>query len=628
MQMRPLRSTVPLCIVLGQVACSGSDSPSSTQAGGSVATTGGGGATTTGGAVQVSAGVGSSTTAAGAATTGGGATLPGTALGGLPNTPTVGGSAATSGGTAGSFGSTTGTGTQAPGVAAGCTQLCAAKSCTDVATCQATCNAYATRSPGAVPCNTQYAALVSCEATLGATNLVCSSDENYPIPVAGQCSTAVCAWAACATDLIVPSDVWARYMNSCPQGVGGATGSGGTSSTGATGGAGGRSATGGSVSGGTSSGGISSKGGATSSSSTASGGTGGVAGSVGTGIPAGYPTPTTANAAKCTSVAMTNGVCPGGGLGPACIQCLFGGTTYNTTETPPAPAEATSLAGDYAVTVQLGGTGPVFISAESSRGLLAAGGSAQPYGFVVDVRPMEGQPNHAGGPVGYSGLDLFFSGPTGMTVNSIGYGLATAASKPVMVYIAGDSTVCDQTGNVYGGWGQMLPQYFLPPVGVANWANSGASSGSFYSSFWGQIKSRWSAGDWALIQFGHNDKGIDDSVVQANLEKYAADAQAANVTPIIISPPARVQFSGSTIGDQSSLHAAAAQAAAKARNCAYIDLTALTITWYNSLGQTASMKYHVSGDATHTNLAGADQIARLVATAIKTQNIGLAKYLR
>jgi hypothetical protein len=31
---------------------------------------------------------------------------------------------------------------------------------------------------------------------------------------------------------------------------------------------------------------------------------------------------------------------------------------------------------------------------------------------------------------------------------------------------------------------------------------------------------------------------------------------------------------------------------------------------------------------THTNLAGAEVLAGLVANAIKTQNIGLAKYLR
>jgi lysophospholipase L1-like esterase len=325
---------------------------------------------------------------------------------------------------------------------------------------------------------------------------------------------------------------------------------------------------------------------------------------------------------------MSAGFCPGGGAGPVCLQCLFGSTTYNTSETPPAPADAIAAAGDYVATVQLGNVGPVFVSAESSRGLLAQGTAAQTYAFVVDVRPMEGQPNHAGGPVGYAGLDLFLSGPIGLKVSGIGYALASATTKPVMVYIAGDSTVCDQTGNVYGGWGQMIPQYFGPPVGFANYANSGAASGSF-GSYWNMIKAKWTAGDWVMIQFGHNDGNNTDAVVQANLEKMVADAQAANVTPILVSPPARVQFNGAaTNGDQSSLHAAAAKAAAASKKCDYIDLTSLSNAWYNSIGEKASLAFHALGGATHTNLAGADKLAAILAKAVKDQNIGLAKYLR
>jgi lysophospholipase L1-like esterase len=197
-----------------------------------------------------------------------------------------------------------------------------------------------------------------------------------------------------------------------------------------------------------------------------------------------------------------------------------------------------------------------------------------------------------------------------------------------MVYIAGDSTVCDQTGNVYGGWGQMIPQYFGPPVGFANYANSGAASGSF-GSYWNMIKAKWTAGDWVMIQFGHNDGNNTDATVQANLEKMVADAQAANVIPILVSPPARVQFNGATTnGDQSSLHAAAAKAAAASKKCDYIDLTTLSNAWYNSIGEKASLAFHALGGATHTNLAGADKLAAILAKAVKDQNIGLVKYLR
>ena len=73
-----------------------------------------------------------------------------------------------------------------------------------------------------------------------------------------------------------------------------------------------------------------------------------------------------------------------------------------------------------------------------------------------------------------------------------------------------------------------------------------------------------------------------------------------------------------------------AQAAATAANIAYIDLTALSTAWYNTLGsQAAALKYHANGtDATHTNLQGAEVLAGLVTANMKAQNLPLAQYLR
>ena len=80
------------------------------------------------------------------------------------------------------------------------------------------------------------------------------------------------------------------------------------------------------------------------------------------------------------------------------------------------------------------------------------------------------------------------------------------------------------------------------------------------------------------------------------------------------------------ISDQSSLHPAAAKAAAAAHQVAYIDLTALSTAWYNSIGSTASNLFHADG--THTNLQGGVKLAALVAGDMKAQNLPLAKYLR
>jgi len=422
---------------------------------------------------------------------------------------------------------------------------------------------------------------------------------------------------------------------------GGTVAEGGSAVLGGTLSSGGNPVTGGTVggTGGTSGpGGKPGTGGTTPAGGNPAGGTaGGTGGSTGTApapgsVPTGYPAPTADNYAKCKTVPIggADNACAGQPAGNVCIECLFGGTTYNTSETTPT-ADATSEAGNYVVTVTLGGAaaGDTYVSAESSRGMLQSvtttAGQSLEYAFVVNVREMEGQPKHAGGPGGYPGLDLFFSGKSPQ-VSAIGYALATTATKPIMVYIASDSTTCDQTGGAFGGWGQMLPEYFGPPVGISNYANSGAASGDY--GFWSDISSRWTKGDWIIIQFGHNDKTDTDAQVEANLTPHVKAAIAAGVNPIMVSPPARA--TSFPVGDQTSLHAAAAKAIATANNIPFIDLTALSTAWYDTLGSKATMMtFHANGtDQTHTNLPGGEKLAGLVAKAMKDQNIGLAQYLR
>ena len=424
-------------------------------------------------------------------------------------------------------------------------------------------------------------------------------------------------------------------------GTGGVTGAGGVASAGGTSGAGGIRGAGGSIG----------SGGAAASGGSGSGGAGGFTGSGGTtgtggtaagcSVLSGFPMPTTANRAVCKSVAQQTSpggvkVCPGGGDGPACIECLFGGDTFNSTDV--ATQQALSEAGDYAVTVALGGAsaGQTQIDAETNRVLLAltgtTAGQCATYSFIVNVRANEGQPteNVSGG---YPGLDLYFSGPTSMApeVSAVGYALAGAADKPVMVYVASDSTACDQSDTDYAGWGQMLPQFFAPPVGVANYADSGESSGSFLNNSreWTVVKNAMVAADWVLIQFGHNDGSTSSATFQANITQMVKDAKSKGANPVLVSPPARATFSGQTLTDQSSLHGADMKAVATAQNVPFIDLTTITTTWYNTLGPNGWQQYHALGtDKTHSNAAGAGKIAGFVTSAMSTQKLGLAQYLR
>ena len=152
---------------------------------------------------------------------------------------------------------------------------------------------------------------------------------------------------------------------------------------------------------------------------------------------------------------------------------------------------------------------------------------------------------------GTPGLDLYFLGNAGAPpqLNGIGY---AAAPSPFVIYIAGDSTVCDQTDPEYGGWGQQLPPYFNYPVSVANYADSGESSGSFLGSgsLFGAINSRLKANDWVLVQFGHNDKDVTAATFHDNMTSYVTRVKAKNAFPVLITPVARATFSGNTVTAQ------------------------------------------------------------------------------
>ncbi len=48
-----------------------------------------------------------------------------------------------------------------------------------------------------------------------------------------------------------------------------------------------------------------------------------------------------------------------------------------------------------------------------------------------------------------------------------------------VVYVCGDSTVCDQPGENNASWGQMLTRFFKPDVVIANHGESGESLHDF-----------------------------------------------------------------------------------------------------------------------------------------------------
>jgi hypothetical protein len=100
-----------------------------------------------------------------------------------------------------------------------CTSACAAQTkldCSNGSDCQSLCLAPGNTSDTQVKCQSEYDAMLHCDAPLAASKWMCSQDAE-PVPVAGQCTSAVCAYACCVGALVADQDLWSRCMPTCAQ---------------------------------------------------------------------------------------------------------------------------------------------------------------------------------------------------------------------------------------------------------------------------------------------------------------------------------------------------------------------------------------------------------------------------
>src|SRR5262245_18529777 len=108
------------------------------------------------------------------------------------------------------------------------------------------------------------------------------------------------------------------------------------------------------------------------------------------------------------------------------------------------------------------------------------------------------------------------------------------------VHMAGDSTMADKPTtppNPEFGWGQLLPKFFKDPAMIVNYAANGRSTRSFISEGrWQKLVDALKPGDWAIIQFAHNDEKIFPNArgeFQQNLRRFIADVRAKKAFPIL-----------------------------------------------------------------------------------------------
>lgn len=214
-------------------------------------------------------------------------------------------------------------------------------------------------------------------------------------------------------------------------------------------------------------------------------------------------------------------------------------------------------------------------------------------------------------------------------------GSSRKGDNPVL-FLIGNSTMRTGTlgngNNGQWGWGYFVREYFDEnKITVENHALGGMSTRTFYNQLWEEAISGVRAGDWVVIEIGHNDggpldegrarntlKGIgEDSVVVTiketgvvetvysyggYLRKYIADVKKKGATPILMSLTPRNEWKDGKIVRKT--RSDWAKEVAEQEGVPYVDLCAITSAKYEKFGET-KVNYMFYKDKIHTSAFGA-----------------------
>jgi lysophospholipase L1-like esterase len=282
-----------------------------------------------------------------------------------------------------------------------------------------------------------------------------------------------------------------------------------------------------------------------------------------------------------------------------------------------------------------------------------------------DARPSEGAGVGAKAPFGVNrrGEPLRF--PPGVEP-----GMPHPVYRPELptLWLIGDSTVKEGRDNGLNGgrwgWGRELGRYFdLDRINVENQALGGTSSRSFRTEgWWKQVREMIRPGDFVMIQFGHNDGGLDSRVPRIRaratlpgsddetqsilsrdgqsetvytygwyLRQYVGDVRAAGATPIICTLiPRNTWRDGKVVRGQDDSYVLWAREAAEHAGAPLVDLNHIICEQMDAMGEEfARGSLFRPDDGTHTTLLGAQLNAYCVVSGIKAlgDSLPLANYL-
>lgn len=212
------------------------------------------------------------------------------------------------------------------------------------------------------------------------------------------------------------------------------------------------------------------------------------------------------------------------------------------------------------------------------------------------------------------------------------------------IFMAGDSTMQQNDWRTYPqiGWGQAFASCVDPlQHTVRNYARNGRSTKSFIADGrldW--IEKEIQAGDFLLLQFGHNDQKEEDASrftepfgeYQENLRKMSELALKAKAYPVILTSVSRRLFgeNGKIQPDIMGDYPEAARQLAEQMNIPLIDVCTFSVKKMEQLGERESLSLVMNfpenqyenypegkEDNTHLRMDGAMLIASFVAKELE-----------
>lgn len=244
------------------------------------------------------------------------------------------------------------------------------------------------------------------------------------------------------------------------------------------------------------------------------------------------------------------------------------------------------------------------------------------------------------------------------------------ATPPVVVWLAGDSTVANGLTPCPVGWGKVFAENFNEKVSVQNLAVGGRSVRTWLydvtdqmggdgecrvnydgagnpviQSRWTQMQDQMRAGDFLFIQFGINDgdrncpRHVGSQAFANEYRLMANAAKARGAIPVLVTPAPAIRCSGDrAVASRGFLNEVFA--VGMELNIPVIDLHQLGIDLYNRLGFCPVPGGDVSAatggavgqffcdDHTHFDSPGARQISQLIVQELVAQDSPLANYLK